>query len=114
MKNVLLVEDEAIIRFDILLQLESMGFNVFATAYAEESIEIAKKEDIHLVIMDVMLAGEMDGIEAAKIISSYNIPIIFCTARPVNSINDQNLPFEYAILKKPFNKEELEYILRNF
>lgn len=70
MKNILLVEDEMIIHLDIEIQLEDLGYNVFSTSYAEEAIEIAEKEDIHLIIMDIFLAGDMDGINATKIITS--------------------------------------------
>lgn len=114
-KNILLVEDEAIIRFDLEIQLGELGYNVVSTARGEEAIELAEKEDIHLIIMDILLAGDMDGIEATKIIrSKANIPVIFCTAVTTKETLEKiDFDFDIILLKKPFNEEELRKVLND-
>jgi CheY-like chemotaxis protein len=80
--RILIVEDESIVAFDLSSRLEAMGFNVIGIASnGVTAIEIAKKELPDMVLMDIMLGGEIDGIETAKKINESNfIPVIYLTA----------------------------------
>jgi signal transduction histidine kinase len=110
MKNILVVEDERIIACDIRNFLERSGYNVPAiTAYGEHAIEKAEVLEPDLILMDVMLKGEMNGIEAAEeIYSRFRIPVVYLTAYSDESTlarAKQTQPFGYVL--KPFDEAQL-------
>ena len=80
--KVVVVEDESIVAKDIQNSLKNMGYGVSAVvASGEKAIEAVHKFRPNLVLMDIMLKGEMSGIEAAKIIKDrFDITVIFLTA----------------------------------
>ena len=80
--NVLVVEDESIVSKDIQHSLKKLGYNVVgAAATGEKAIELANETKPDIVLMDIMLKGDMNGIEAAdEIRSAMNIPVIYLTA----------------------------------
>jgi CheY-like chemotaxis protein len=80
---VLVVEDESIIALATTANLKRMGCEVVATAATgQQAVEIAVKKRPDVVLMDIMLEGSMDGIEAASLIRERHpdMPIIYCTA----------------------------------
>lgn len=110
MIRILIVEDESIVAEDIRRSLQNMGYSILSMASSgEEAIEKVKEFKPDLVLMDIMLEGEMDGIEAADMIHSFsNIPIIFLTAYSDEKILERakiTEPFGYII--KPFKEREL-------
>lgn len=79
--NILVVDDEKEIADLVEIYLVSDGYNVFKAASAREGLGILAKEDIHLVLLDLMMPG-MDGMEmCSKIRETSNIPIIMLTAK---------------------------------
>ncbi len=103
--RIMIVEDEGIVALDIARQLMDMGFEVVATASSgEEAVEKVGEHHPDLVLMDVVLSGTMDGIQAADIIRSRSdIPIIFLTAHADQKIVDRAkgiYPLGYIL--KPF------------
>lgn len=104
-ENILVVEDQRIIACDIKDCLERFGYHVPAmTAYGEEAIEIAEKICPDLILMDVMLKGDKNGIEAAEeIASNFNIPVVFLTAY-----------YDDCTLKKAKTTQPFGYILKPF
>jgi len=80
--KVMIVEDEYIISADLRERVELLGYQVCGqTASGEEAVRLAKQERPDSILMDVVLCGRMDGIEAARQIrTDLNIPIIFLTA----------------------------------
>ncbi len=80
-EQILIVEDDAIIAMDIENQLKSLGYGVTAkVAHGEDAIKEIKENAPDLVLMDIVLKGEMDGIEGAdKIRSQFDIPVVFLT-----------------------------------
>ena len=82
--NVLVVEDESIVSKDIQHSLKKLGYNVVgAASTAEKAIELAKLENPDIVLMDIMLKGDMNGIEAAGVIREQcAIPVIFLSFYP--------------------------------
>ena len=80
--NILVIEDESIVSKDIQNSLKKLGYNVVGAANnGEEAISLAREHHPDLVLMDIMLKGEMSGIDAADVVrKELNIPIIFLTA----------------------------------
>jgi PAS domain S-box-containing protein len=108
--KILVVEDEKIVAMDIQNRLKSFGYTIAGTAISGEgAIEKAEKTTPDLVLMDIMLKGDMDGIEAAEEISSrFNIPVIYLTAYADESTLQRakiTEPFGYIL--KPFEDKEL-------
>ncbi|MEA3442271.1 MAG: PAS domain S-box protein, partial [Chloroflexota bacterium] len=109
-KRILLVEDERIVAEDIRLTLESLGYAVSAVvSSAEEAVAHAAKDKPDLVLMDIMLQGKMNGIEAAdQIHSRYGIPIVYLTAYVDEEILQRSKITEpYGYIIKPFQEKEL-------
>jgi PAS domain S-box-containing protein len=108
--TILVAEDEAIVRADVEDYLKSFGYRVVASvASGEEAKRLATKLAPDLVLMDVVLAGKVDGIEAGKYIQKkLNIPVVFATAHGDEHTLERaklNAPFGYVL--KPFNDREL-------
>jgi PAS domain S-box-containing protein len=108
--KILIVEDEGIIAKSLKAVLEEFGYGISSiTASGEEAIEKVKKDKPDLVLMDIMLKGDINGIEAAKKIKSdFNIPVIYLTAYTDKQILEQAKiaePFGYIV--KPFEDREL-------
>ncbi|MGA2675961.1 MAG: response regulator [Methanobacterium sp.] len=81
-KNALVVEDENIVALDIKNNLHDLWFNVpYLNSYGEEAVNKAFENQLDFIMMDIILKGKIDGLEAAqKILETFNIPIIFLTA----------------------------------
>ncbi|MCE8425025.1 MAG: response regulator [Candidatus Methanoperedens sp.] len=108
--QILVVEDEIIVAEDIKRSLQNMGYDVpSVVSSGEAAIKKAGENDPDLVLMDIMLKGDMDGVTAAGIIRSrFNIPVVYLTAYSDNKILERakiTEPFGYII--KPFNEREL-------
>src|SRR5690242_15568384 len=78
----LIVEDEGIVAKDLQSMLQALGYRVPRTAAsAQDAIRFASEARPDLVLMDVRLRGETDGIEAAQILRErFDVPIVFLTA----------------------------------
>ncbi len=109
-KQILVVEDESIVAEHIRRSLQNMGYSVSSVASSgEKAIKEVEEKVPDLVLMDIVLQGEMDGIETAKQIRSrFNIPVVYLTAYSDEKILERAKiaePFGYVI--KPFNEREL-------
>jgi len=108
--RILIVEDEAIVAFDLEQGLKSAGYTVCGVAPSgEEAISLVEKESPDLILMDIRLRSRMTGIEAAKIIRSrFEIPIIYLTAHSDETTLEQaKQTHPYGYLVKPFGQREL-------
>ncbi len=108
--NVLVVEDESIVSKDIQHSLKKLGYNVVgAASTGEKAIELAVSERPDIVLMDIMLKGEMNGIEAADTIrKECKIPIIFLTAYADEStLSKAKITEPYGYIIKPFKEIDL-------
>lgn len=108
--NVLVVEDESIVSKDIQHSLKKLGYNVVgASSTGEKAIELAGEERPDIILMDIMLKGEMNGIEAAeKIKEQYSIPIVFLTAYADEStLSKAKITEPYGYILKPFKEIDL-------
>jgi PAS domain S-box-containing protein/diguanylate cyclase (GGDEF)-like protein len=106
----LVVEDERIVSMDLQRRLKSMGYEVVGSAVSgEEAIQKAGFLHPDMVLMDIMLDGQLDGIQAAEIIRKQcNIPVIYLTAYADSSTLERakiTEPFGYIL--KPFEEREL-------
>ncbi len=83
MKKILIVEDESLVALDLSQSVESLGYKVVGiVSNSKDAIELTCKEKVDLVLMDICIKGETDGIDTAKAIKIYdkNIQIIYSTA----------------------------------
>ena len=79
--SILVVDDEKEIADLVEIYLVSDGYRVFKADNAKDGLEILEKEEVHLVLLDIMMPG-MDGLEMCKRIrETNNIPIIMLSAR---------------------------------
>lgn len=109
-KKILIVEDSALVALEISETLKNLGYNVVGEATSgSEAIEMARNLKPDLVLMDIILKGDMDGIEAAdRIYSSYDIPVIYLTAHSDEATLARALKTNaFGYLIKPFNDREL-------
>jgi CheY-like chemotaxis protein len=109
--RILVAEDEAIVAKDIQQSLESLGYSVPAlTTTGEETIQKAQEIKPDLIMMDILLKGHLNGIEAAeKIKNLSNTPIIFLTAYADDkTIHQAKLTKPSAYLVKPFEEKDLK------
>jgi CheY-like chemotaxis protein len=109
--KILVVEDEWIIANDIKDCLVDMGYRVTAIASSgEEALARAAEEPPDLMLMDIVLQGEMTGIDTARaILARLDIPVIFLTAYDNQIMVDQvkKIP-NSGYLLKPFKDRELD------
>ncbi len=110
MARILIVEDESIVATDIKTTLEGLGYKVVSTASScEEAIKKAEEDRPDLVLMDIVLKGDGDGIEAAsQIHKRFDIPVVYLTAYADDKRLEQTKytePMGYLI--KPFEDREL-------
>lgn len=81
-QRVMVVEDESLIAIDLKMSLKSLGYDVSdVVATGEDAVQSAIKKTPDLILMDIHLQGQIDGIEAAyQIQKSCKIPIVFMSA----------------------------------
>lgn len=110
MIKVLIVEDEVIIAKEISMTLERNGYKVLDLATSYESlVESLKKETPDVILMDIMISGEIDGIESAiKIKENYDVPVIFLTGySDKTTVEKAKLSNPYGYIVKPVKYEDL-------
>lgn len=108
--TIMVVEDEYIVGNDLRSSLENMGYGVCSIVTSgQDAIERAAHDRPDLILMDVVLKGRIDGIEAAaEIRNSLNIPIIFMTAHSDrHTLERAKITEPFGFLLKPFEEKEL-------
>ncbi len=114
MYNILICDDEKDIVSALKIYLSSENYNIFEANTGKEALECVKNNDIHLILMDIMMP-EMDGIAAtAKLREEYNIPVIMLTAKSEDS--DKILGLNIGAddyITKPFNPIEVQARVRS-
>jgi two-component system, response regulator PdtaR len=106
--RVVVAEDEAIIRLDIVETLREAGYNVIAEAGdGEQAVTIAAEHKPDLVVMDIKMP-KMDGIEAAEKISPMGIPVVLLTAFSQKELVERaSEAGAMAYVVKPFSPNDL-------
>lgn len=109
MYHILICDDEPDIVSALKIYLSSDGYAIYEAYNGKEAIAIMKKEEIHLVLMDIMMP-ELDGIQTmVKIREDSNVPVIFLTAKSED--NDKVLGLMVGAddyITKPFNPVEVQ------
>ena len=108
MYNILVCDDEKDIVSALRIYLESDGYNVYCASNGKEAIEVFESNEIHLILMDIMMP-EKDGISAmVKLRESSNVPVILLTAKSEDT--DKVLGLNVGAddyITKPFNPVEM-------
>ena len=110
-KKILVVEDDADIIRSVKEGLEFHGYEMIGSALSgEQALSILEKKNPDLVLMDIQLMGDMDGVETAKQVSSkFKIPVVYLTGLTENKIIDRaKLTDPYGYIVKPFELNELK------
>lgn len=114
--KILIVEDEGIVALNMKLSLIQMGFEITGIAVSgQNALKIVEENSPHLVLMDIRLKGDMDGIETAAIIKKeYAIPVIYITAFDDESIKSRAMKtLPSAFLVKPLTTEVMKEAIDN-
>ena len=108
--KILVVEDEGLVAKNIERWLIQEGYDVIDTPpTAEEALDLVHDESPDLVLMDIQLAGEMTGIEAADVMDQQqNIPIVYLTAQTdEETIQQAESTNPFGFLSKPIDQDDL-------
>lgn len=111
MSKVLVVDDEAIITMQLEERLSAMGYTVAGMAASgDEAVDKARRLRPDIVLMDIVMPGRMNGIEAAKIITDeLEIPVVFVTSYADDAIIEKAKHVRpYGYIVKPFNELEIK------
>ena len=112
--KVLIVEDEAITALDLKVSLEELGYEIVDVVdNGQDAINVAVEKRPDVVLMDINLKGDMNGIQAAAKIIEFSIPIVYLTA----NIDDEtffeaNKEGAYGYLTKPYNIVKLKNVIK--
>lgn len=104
--NVLIVEDEALVALDLCAGLEREGYNVIGTAdSAEEAEQLFAENDVDIILMDINIIGDKDGIATAiDLLKVKQVPVIYLTAlSDTATVNRVKQSHPAAFLSKPYN-----------
>ena len=108
--RILVVEDDRVVSRDIQQQLKRIGYDILGSATTgEASVAFAARDRPDLVLMDIRLEGDMDGIDAARQIrDDSQAPVIFLTAYADDeTVERAGLAEPFGYLMKPFDDQQL-------
>ena len=112
--RILVVEDELIVAEDLRRRLSAMGYQVTGVVTSGEDA-LLRVEEVHpdLVVMDISLRGEMDGVTAAhRIREEFGIPVVYITGHgDPDTLQRAKTTPGFAFVMKPVDDREMEYIL---
>lgn len=110
--KVMIIEDDAITALELQNKLESWGYEVPAIAsYGKDAIETVKKINVDLILADIVIKGDLDGVDTVKKISeSLETPVLYITAHADDeTFNRAKLTKPYGYVFKPYNDQELKF-----
>ena len=113
--SVLIIEDERIVALDLQTKLRSLGYGVCAYGPSgEAALELVREHHPDVVLMDIMLEGTLDGIEAAsKIREIADTPVVFLTAYTDEETRTRAFATNYCVfLAKPVDLANLDRAVR--
>ena len=108
--KILVVEDESIVALDMQSRLAALGYDVVGIAASgEEAIDLVKRTAPELILMDIKLQGDMDGVDAAEAIhKTADIPVIFVTAfADERTLSRAKVTHAFGYILKPFQEREV-------
>lgn len=102
--TILIVEDEAIVRFELVDFFQEAGFHVFAATDADEAIAILDEHgEVRVVLTDIDMPGSMDGLKLAHYVRRRFPPTLLLVASDRMSVPVGDMPEHSAYLAKPFD-----------
>jgi len=105
---ILVVEDEALLRFNAVDMLTDAGYVVLDAANADEALLILEeRDDISVVFTDVNMPGSMDGLELAESIRRSWPPVSLVVTSGKNVLRDLDLPLGGRFVPKPYTKDQV-------
>ena len=110
-KKIMVVEDEMLVSESIQQSLEKLGYDVAGNASTgEQAVELARRTSPDLVLMDINLPGNLEGIEAAREIRrELSIPVVYVTGySDPATVQRAQISAPYGYIVKPFAERELE------
>ena len=114
--NILIVEDESIVAMEIESYIKKLDYSVVDTcSNADDTLKAVEQNSVDIVMMDIHIKGELDGVDTAALIkrSHPHIEILFLTAHLDDYNVDRAIRVDpTAYLSKPFNREELRVFLK--
>jgi PAS domain S-box-containing protein len=108
--SILIVEDEAIVAADLADKLERAGYDISGTvSRGEHALRMVQQNRPDLILMDIRLAGPLDGIDVAKSLKiSTDVPMVFLTAHSDDeTIRRAGLTDPFGYILKPFEERDL-------
>lgn len=110
--NILIIEDEALIAFDLEELVKSLGHRVIGVARThKEALAVAKARKPELILSDIQLADGSSGVDAVnEIVGSFEVPVIFVTAHSEILLTGAR-PEPTFLIPKPFNAETLKAVI---
>ena len=107
--KILIVERDALLKLQLAQLVHTLGYVEYSTDSADTALKILSENPPHLVLIDVHLSGEMDGIEVAKYFKRKGIPIIIMTAPLATPIFERVREIKpFLLLTKPINEKTLQ------
>lgn len=110
----MVVEDDPTIAIGLSAALESFGYEVVASVRTgEDAVRVAGELEPDVILMDINLLGEMNGVEASRVIAANSPPrIIYLTAQTSDAVLAQaKRTRHYGYLAKPFDADELKNMI---
>jgi DNA-binding NarL/FixJ family response regulator len=110
LQSIIIVEDEAIVAEDLTKKVSALEYRVLATACTgEEALQLAETHHPELVMLDLTLAGKLDGIETAKqLYTLHQIPVVYVTAHSDReTVKRANMAGHFGYVLKPFSERDL-------
>lgn len=112
--KIMIVEDESVLAENLQMKLETLGYEVTGVAdHAEQAISMARENRPEVILMDVRLNGEMDGIQASQILQEESrIPVVYLTGHAdEETYNRMQETHPDGCLLKPCDPEALQMVL---
>ncbi|MEH2256535.1 GGDEF domain-containing response regulator [Nostoc sp.] len=113
-RKILVVEDEKILASNIRKSLEKLGYLVSEiTESGEEAIKKIAETHPHLVLIDICLAGEIDGLDVADIIQNhFHVPVVYLTEySEYKTLQKNQLTQPFSYIAKPFLESDLHFVI---
>jgi CheY-like chemotaxis protein len=106
--SVLVLEDEPLVRMDIVMSLEADGFTVFEASNADEAIVVLNaRSDIRLMFTDIDMPGSMDGLKLAVAVRDRWPPVMIIVTSGHRHMSDTLLPVVGRFFSKPYDHTQI-------
>ena len=108
-KRILIVEDEPLTAFDNEVMIGDLGYEVVATVDGfDQAVALLDSQEVHLVLSDLRLTGELSGLDLARAAKKRNVPLLFATG---HEVPQDARPLAVGCLRKPYNERQLKNAL---